>query len=100
MLRKHTFDEEMSNSARLGELAARLEAFQQPALDGAQKRQFLFEKALTPSDVGKLNRLVFPKHYAERFFPLDLDQISVGQTLQFEDEQGKFWRFRLANHGA
>ncbi|GAQ81897.1 B3 DNA binding domain containing protein [Klebsormidium nitens] len=96
MLRKHTFDEEMANSARLGQLAARLESFQQPSLDGAQKRQFLFEKALTPSDVGKLNRLVFPKHYAERFFPLDLDQVSVGQTLQFEDERGKFWRFRYS----
>lgn len=60
----------------------------------SQKRHFLFEKVLTPSDVGKLNRLVFPKHYAERFFPLNLDQVSVGQTLQFEDERGKFWRFR------
>ncbi|PWA91984.1 AP2/B3 transcription factor family protein [Artemisia annua] len=29
----------------------------------------LFEKELTPSDVGKLNRLVKPKKYAVRYFP-------------------------------
>ncbi|KAL0344818.1 UNVERIFIED_CONTAM: B3 domain-containing protein [Sesamum radiatum] len=31
----------------------------------------LFEKPLTPSDVGKLNRLVIPKQHAEKHFPLN-----------------------------
>ncbi|PWA88975.1 AP2/B3 transcription factor family protein [Artemisia annua] len=33
------------------------------------KKWLLFEKELTPSDVGKLNRLVKPKKYAVRYFP-------------------------------
>ncbi|KAJ4870155.1 AP2/ERF and B3 domain-containing transcription repressor TEM1 [Raphanus sativus] len=33
-------------------------------------RELLFEKAVTPSDVGKLNRLVIPKQHAEKHFPL------------------------------
>nr|BBF89344.1 DNA-binding protein RAV2-like [Oryza barthii] len=33
-------------------------------------REPLFEKAVTPSDVGKLNRLVVPKQHAEKHFPL------------------------------
>ncbi|BAH91887.1 Os02g0764100 [Oryza sativa Japonica Group] len=33
-------------------------------------REPLFEKAVTPSDVGKLNRLLVPKQHAEKHFPL------------------------------
>ncbi|XP_030448945.1 B3 domain-containing protein At2g36080-like [Syzygium oleosum] len=57
------------------------------------EREPMFEKPLTPSDVGKLNRLVIPKQHAERHFPL------VGeatQLLSFEDESGKWWRFRYS----
>ena len=56
-------------------------------------RELLFEKPLTPSDVGKLNRLVIPKQYAERYFPLDGYS---GLLLNFEDEVGKIWQFRYS----
>lgn len=60
--------------------------------------QVMFEKPLTPSDVGKLNRLVIPKQYAERHFPLNTSNgaDSGGMLLSFEDESGKFWRFRYS----
>ncbi|KAI4378532.1 hypothetical protein MLD38_015999 [Melastoma candidum] len=67
---------------------------------GTSERDLLFEKPLTPSDVGKLNRLVIPKQHAERCFPLgglgpgvDADS---GMLLSFEDESGKCWRFRYS----
>ncbi|CAK9208027.1 unnamed protein product [Sphagnum troendelagicum] len=63
---------------------------------GQQQREHLFDKAVTPSDVGKLNRLVIPKQHAERCFPLDLSANSPGQTLSFEDVSGKHWRFRYS----
>ncbi|KAI4310582.1 hypothetical protein MLD38_035551 [Melastoma candidum] len=77
----------------------------------------MFEKQLTPSDVGKLNRLVIPKQQAERFFPLSSSPSSYadgssllpyhnsssdradgmnGMLLGFEDEAGKSWRFRYS----
>ncbi|GER29817.1 AP2/B3 transcription factor family protein [Striga asiatica] len=42
-----------------------------PTLSGPHNRAFrhLFQKELTPSDVGKLNRLVIPKKYALKFLP-------------------------------
>ncbi|CAA6667609.1 unnamed protein product [Spirodela intermedia] len=60
---------------------------------GGRGRELLFEKPLTPSDVGKLNRLVIPKQYAEKYFPLDGDS---GLLLSFEDELGKLWQFRYS----
>ncbi|KAK1309984.1 B3 domain-containing protein [Acorus calamus] len=59
----------------------------------------MFEKQLTPSDVGKLNRLVIPKHHAETHFPLVSSSSTSekgGLTLCFEDESGKQWRFRYS----
>ncbi|XP_011094282.1 B3 domain-containing protein At2g36080 [Sesamum indicum] len=58
----------------------------------------LFEKPLTPSDVGKLNRLVIPKQHAEKYFPLNngIDSGENGLLLTFEDELGKSWRFRYS----
>lgn len=65
----------------------------------------LFEKPLTPSDVGKLNRLVIPKQHAERHFPLNGGGGGgdsgggggeKGLLLGFEDEAGKSWRFRYS----
>ncbi|KAK4762147.1 hypothetical protein SAY87_030031 [Trapa incisa] len=58
------------------------------------EKEALFEKALTPSDVGKLNRLVIPKQHAEKYFPLGGDSSEKGLILSFEDESGKCWRFR------
>jgi hypothetical protein len=64
------------------------------------EREQLFEKSLTPSDVGKLNRLVIPKQHAERNFPLrgggGGDAGEKGLLLSFEDEAGKPWRFRYS----
>lgn len=63
----------------------------------------LFEKPLTPSDVGKLNRLVIPKQHAEKYFPLsgggggnNDSGGEKGLLLSFEDESGKAWRFRYS----
>ncbi|KAG9459164.1 hypothetical protein H6P81_003672 [Aristolochia fimbriata] len=64
-----------------------------------EEELILFEKPLTPSDVGKLNRLVIPKQYAERYFPAASgggDAVLKGLHLCFEDECGKPWRFRYS----
>ena len=62
-----------------------------------EAKEHMFEKPLTPSDVGKLNRLVIPKQHAERYFPLGGDSSeSKGLLLSFEDETGKCWRFRYS----
>ncbi|XVE61435.1 hypothetical protein DITRI_Ditri06bG0039800 [Diplodiscus trichospermus] len=60
------------------------------------EREPMFEKPLTPSDVGKLNRLVIPKQHAEKYFPLGGDSGDKGLLLSFEDESGKCWRFRYS----
>nr|QDX18304.1 B3 domain-containing protein Os11g0156000-like isoform X1 [Cymbidium sinense] len=60
------------------------------------EKEPMFEKPLTPSDVGKLNRLVIPKQYAEKYFPLDAEAGEKGLLLSFEDENGKIWRFRYS----
>ncbi|XP_045795898.1 B3 domain-containing protein At2g36080-like [Trifolium pratense] len=60
-----------------------------------EEKESMFEKPLTPSDVGKLNRLVIPKQHAERYFPLDSEEVK-GLLLSFEDESGKCWRFRYS----
>ncbi|XVE96353.1 hypothetical protein REPUB_Repub02eG0214100 [Reevesia pubescens] len=60
------------------------------------EREPMFEKPLTPSDVGKLNRLVIPKQHAEKYFPLGGDSGDKGLLLSFEDESGKSWRFRYS----
>nr|GMD42892.1 B3 domain-containing protein At2g36080-like [Ipomoea batatas]GME08666.1 B3 domain-containing protein At2g36080-like [Ipomoea batatas] len=66
-------------------------------------KEHLFEKPLTPSDVGKLNRLVIPKQHAEKYFPLTGQDSAAaagagekGLLLSFEDESGKLWRFRYS----
>ncbi|MQL95538.1 hypothetical protein Taro_028210 [Colocasia esculenta] len=64
--------------------------------EGNPGRELLFEKPLTPSDVGKLNRLVIPKQHAERHFPLDADCSEKGLLLSFEDESGRAWQFRYS----
>ncbi|KAG2290493.1 hypothetical protein Bca52824_050097 [Brassica carinata] len=60
------------------------------------EREHMFDKVVTPSDVGKLNRLVIPKQYAERYFPLDSSSNEKGLLLNFEDLTGKSWRFRYS----
>ncbi|KAL6642771.1 hypothetical protein ACP70R_020952 [Stipagrostis hirtigluma subsp. patula] len=68
------------------------------------EKEHMFEKVVTPSDVGKLNRLVIPKQHAERYFPaLDAATAAAagsgggkGLVLSFEDRAGKAWRFRYS----
>ncbi|XP_009366578.2 B3 domain-containing transcription factor NGA1-like [Pyrus x bretschneideri] len=60
------------------------------------EREHLFAKVVTPSDVGKLNRLVIPKQHAERYFPLDSSSNDKGLFLNFQDRMGKPWRFRYS----
>ncbi|KAE8712803.1 B3 domain-containing protein [Hibiscus syriacus] len=60
------------------------------------KKEHMFEKVVTPSDVGKLNRLVIPKQHAEKYFALDSSTNEKGLLLNFEDRNGKPWRFRYS----
>ncbi|XP_010544462.1 PREDICTED: AP2/ERF and B3 domain-containing transcription factor At1g51120 [Tarenaya hassleriana] len=55
----------------------------------------LFQKELTPSDVGKLNRLVIPKKYAVKYLPYifsEDEREDVG--LVFYDREMRQWKFR------
>ncbi|VAI10832.1 unnamed protein product [Triticum turgidum subsp. durum] len=63
---------------------------------GAVEKEHMFDKVVTPSDVGKLNRLVIPKQHAEKYFPLDTSSTDKGLLLSFEDRAGKPWRFRYS----
>ncbi|GJN26641.1 hypothetical protein PR202_gb14590 [Eleusine coracana subsp. coracana] len=60
------------------------------------EKEHMFDKVVTPSDVGKLNRLVIPKQHAEKYFPLDSAANEKGLLLSFEDRAGKLWRFRYS----
>ncbi|KAF8089752.1 hypothetical protein N665_0498s0052 [Sinapis alba] len=66
------------------------------AIEEEVEREQMFDKVVTPSDVGKLNRLVIPKQHAERYFPLDSSSNGKGLLLNFEDLTGKSWRFRYS----
>ncbi|KAJ1282681.1 hypothetical protein BS78_03G070500 [Paspalum vaginatum] len=96
MLRKHTYAAELRQGLRRGRgMGARA----QPTPLWARK--LLFEKVVTPSDVGKLNRLVVPKQQAEKHFPLKrapetMTATDKGVLLNFEDGEGKVWRFRYS----
>ncbi|CAI0459007.1 unnamed protein product [Linum tenue] len=70
---------------------------------GGRRVEILFEKVLTPSDVGRLNRLVIPKHHAERNFRpfLHPEAAAKGVLMNVEEEEeaaegGKMWRFRYS----
>uniref|UniRef100_A0A7N0UM99 Uncharacterized protein n=1 Tax=Kalanchoe fedtschenkoi TaxID=63787 RepID=A0A7N0UM99_KALFE len=103
MLRKHTYAEELEQSRRIvgldngsGEVGGRAGCGHPVG-----PKELLFEKVVTPSDVGKLNRLVIPKQHAEKHFPLNTspsasDAASKGVLLNFEDGGGKVWRFRYS----
>ncbi|CAN6461529.1 unnamed protein product [Victoria cruziana] len=94
MLRRNVYHEELSMARRDGS-AASSSAWAKRATSaaGAAEKKEIFDKALTPSDIGKLNRLVIPKQHAERFFPIDACESAV---LNFEDEVGKIWRFKYS----
>ncbi|CAA0825602.1 AP2/ERF and B3 domain-containing transcription repressor RAV2 [Striga hermonthica] len=89
MLRKHTYADELEQCRRHG-------AFHRPRRVHSGPRDYLFEKVMTPSDVGKLNRLVIPKEHAEKHFPLENNHSSKGVLLNFADGDGRVWRFRYS----
>lgn len=73
--------------------------------DGQFSCSQLFQKELTPSDVGKLNRLVIPKKYAVRYFPYICESMEDNTAaadgngvddieLVFYDKLMKSWKFR------
>ncbi|XP_039848600.1 AP2/ERF and B3 domain-containing protein Os01g0693400-like [Panicum virgatum] len=109
MLRKHTYFDELAQNKRAFAAAAAAPTTSSPAgarspssapRSPAAAREHLFDKTVTPSDVGKLNRLVIPKQHAEKHFPLQLPSAggeSKGVLLNFEDAAaGKVWRFRYS----
>ncbi|CAK8544115.1 unnamed protein product [Lathyrus sativus] len=79
----------------VSESVMKLKTVSESASVSEEEKEGMFEKPLTPSDVGKLNRLVIPKQHAERYFPLDSEE-TKGLLLSFEDESGKCWRFRYS----
>ncbi|XP_020585973.1 AP2/ERF and B3 domain-containing transcription factor At1g51120-like [Phalaenopsis equestris] len=54
----------------------------------------MFQKELTPSDVGKLNRLVIPKKHATRYFPPVTPNCVEEHLLEFRDRMNRLWVFR------
>ncbi|KAF8103884.1 hypothetical protein N665_0183s0059 [Sinapis alba] len=116
MLRKHTYADELQQSKRKFLDGNGKRCGLETALsnshgnDGVSRaREVLFEKAVTPSDVGKLNRLVIPKQHAEKHFPLpsmSTTTVTVtamktpsptkGVLINLEDRTGKVWRFRYS----
>jgi RAV-like factor len=96
MLRKHTYDDELRQALRSG------------GSGGGDRslvvlpRVTMFEKAVTPSDVGRLNRMVVPKLHAEKHFPRIEEAADAAPVLlAFEDVgvgggTGKVWRFRYS----
>lgn len=99
MLRKHTYNDELQQSKRQrGPTTADSASGTSPNYSGwDSKREVLFEKTVTPSDVGKLNRLVIPKQHAEKNFPMGEGVVlGKGMLLNFEDMGGKVWRFRYS----
>lgn len=92
MLRKHTYKQELEESKQqmmyYGTRSVGI------FKEKSQGKEFLFEKVVTPSDVGKLNRMVIPKQQAEKHFGFNGESASKGVLLNFEDEVGKVWRLR------
>ncbi|CAN8313266.1 unnamed protein product [Cochlearia groenlandica] len=112
MLRKHTYADEFRQSKRKfvnGDGKSGTASIQSNGNDAVSRaREALFEKAVTPSDVGKLNRLVIPKQHAEKHFPLPAMTAAIstainpspsttkGVLINLEDRTGKVWRFRYS----
>ncbi|XP_074572013.1 AP2/ERF and B3 domain-containing protein Os01g0693400-like [Curcuma longa] len=105
MLRKHTYRDELQQSKRRTmkqKWSGGVLGFGAPQVEMAptQHRVHLFDKTVTPSDVGKLNRLVIPKQHAEKHFPATSASVK-GVLLHFEDAAvGKSWRFRYSYWGS
>jgi RAV-like factor len=105
MLRRHTYADELEQSKRCNRFNGFESNGNKPvgSVHGSGRtgsHQQLFEKTITPSDAGKLNRLVIPKQHAKKHLPLsngtEPEGSSKGVLLNFEDLTGKVWRFRYS----
>ncbi|XP_010679708.2 AP2/ERF and B3 domain-containing protein Os01g0141000 [Beta vulgaris subsp. vulgaris] len=93
ILRNQTYEEELTRFMRSRTKAIRARRMAPDFEQNLVARERLFEKVLTPSDVGRLHRLVIPKHYARCYLPVIVD--IRGIMLSFEDERReKIWRFK------
>ncbi|KAH7387662.1 hypothetical protein KP509_16G035200 [Ceratopteris richardii] len=106
MLRRHTYGDELEaykrrllfNNPHPGGMSS---SDASEVAESGQAKEHLFDKNLTPSDVGKLNRLVIPKQHAERFFPLEAGRHDQkGMMLTLQDSSCKLWRFRYSYWGS
>lgn len=70
---------------------------------GGLSRKVLFRKTLTPSDVGRLNRIVVPKRYATECFPeiskrmeeeANIHDVHPEVQVDFYDRWMMCWKFR------
>ncbi|MCL7041537.1 hypothetical protein MKW94_015013 [Papaver nudicaule] len=91
------FDEFLNKNSLKGD--KELNLLTGSASDRAVTFQRLFHKVLTPSDVGKLNRLVIPKMCAEHHFPpVSKEEKEAGVIediqLSFYDREMTCWKFR------
>ncbi|KAI3763894.1 hypothetical protein L2E82_13892 [Cichorium intybus] len=99
MLRKHTYNDELEQSKRNCNADKPISGTGLNNSSGSltfKPHEHLFQKTVTPSDVGKLNRLVIPKQHAEKHFPVQRGSTSKGVLLHFEDNDSKVWRFRYS----
>lgn len=107
MLQKHTYDDELLQNRRATSNLMKSSSFLYGPINYPPPvPRLMFEKVLTPSDVGKLNRLVIPKQYAEKYFLLKpvtgahdtsaSSSSSKGTLLNMKDTSGKAWRFRYS----
>ncbi|MCL7028895.1 hypothetical protein MKW94_007548 [Papaver nudicaule] len=88
-----------ANSKQDKEPGSSLSSFTGSASHKAVTYQQLFHKQLTLSDVGKLNRLVIPKRYAEAYFPpVSTEEKEAGVPddvpLPVYDREMNCWNFR------
>lgn len=100
MLQNHTYYDELHrHQNRLRKISLTSEEYSLPVA-----REHLFDKVITSSDVGKLNRLVIPKQYAEKYFPVNVEKTTSScdnvQMMNLEgvgnDGRRKVWRFKYS----
>ncbi|KMZ69237.1 Auxin response factor 12 [Zostera marina] len=66
------------------------------ATQDMRSMEHMFNKIVTPSDVGKLKWLVIPKQLAEKYLPVVSSKNDKGLLLNFQDRNGKPWIFRYS----
>ncbi|XP_047323757.1 AP2/ERF and B3 domain-containing transcription factor ARF14-like [Impatiens glandulifera] len=104
MLRKHTYKDELEQQISRRRQLIIINHHHHRIInssdhdDNKLQTEVLFEKTVTPSDVGKLNRLVIPKQHAEKYFPISgrSNKNVVLMNLKDRAGPGKVWRFRYS----